>query len=213
MPIFSLFLAGIILFYLALLTAAVVFILAALLLIRPAAAHTGKPVTNALPPLFLPLLILLGFGYAFFRYSSPPDPSALSSREILVGCVAETSPRVLRGRRFESEVTIRAAMDKGSGEELTALSDREMNIISSEGLPIGMRYLVTVKTGKDMEKRTPGTMRGDTPYCYLDEVRDAEPVKGTPMVTRLQNSRERLNSFLMANFAGTRYIKRLFARW
>jgi competence protein ComEC len=205
MPIFALFLAGIILFYLALFfpfTAVVVFILAALLLIRSAAGRTGKPETNAFPPLFLPLLILLGFAYAFFRYSSPPDPSALSGREILVGCVTETSPRALKGGRFENEVTIRAAMDAGSGEELTALHGRGMNIISPEGLPRGMRYRVTVKTGKDMERRTPGTMRGDTLYCYLDEVRGAEPVKGTLLGTWLQDSRERLNSFLTANFAG-----------
>ena len=48
-------------------------------------------------------------------------------------------------------MTVRAAMDAVSGEELTALRGRGMDIISSEGLPRGMRYLVTVKTGKDME--------------------------------------------------------------
>jgi competence protein ComEC len=101
-----------------------------------------------------------------------------------------------------NEVTIDSAKDAGNGRYLTFLRGREMSIISPEGLKRGMRYALAVKTDRDMERRNPGMTGRDTLYCYLDEVMSAEPVKGNPLQTWLQDSRERLNKYLKENFEG-----------
>jgi competence protein ComEC len=195
MHIFAFFLLGIILFYISLFfpfTTGFIFILLSAFLLRSAAGRLRK--------LLLLLTVLIGFFYAFSRYSPAPDTPALANMEIIVDCIAESSPGELPGGRSVNEMAIGSAVNGETGAYLTALHGREMRVVSSGGLQPGMRYTLSVRTGKDGERRNPGMIRSDALYCYLEEVREAEPAKMSSLRMWLLERRGRLNRHLRDNF-------------
>lgn len=144
------------------------------------------------------LLLVLGFAYAFFRYSPPLDPSSLRS-EIIVDCVVDDSPQELSSGRFVNEVRVKSASD-AAGAPLPLLQGREVSIISGEGLKQGLRYVITAKSGRDMERLDPGIIESDRIYAFLSEVKESETAKVNPVYLWFQERRERLNQHLKINF-------------
>ena len=188
---FILFLSGIVLFYVFLyfpLTAGIVSILSAARLIS-----RGR--------VLLVIPFILGGSYAWFRYSPPLDPSIIS-REIRIQCVVKDSPHELSSGRLLNEVTIQSAVDADKGEPLAFLKDREMSIISDNGLKRGLRYGLTVRPVGDRERRNPGSMRNDALYAYLQEVSSAEPFKENAPILWFRDRRDMLTQYLKGNFQG-----------
>jgi competence protein ComEC len=77
-----------------------------------------------------------------------------------------------------------------------------MNIISEDGMPPHMRYVIAAKTERDRERRNPGSFKDEGVYATLAEVRKAEPLKGNSVQRWLQDSRDRLNYFFKNSFEG-----------
>lgn len=186
---FVLFLSGIVLFYVFLyfpFTAGIGFILSVARLI-----FRGR--------ILLIIPFMLGGSYAWFRYSPPLDTSAFS-REIRVFCVAKNSPHELPSKRLMNEVTIQSAFDADKGSPLAFLNNREMSIISDNGLKRGLRYGLTVRPLRDRERRNPGDARNDALYAYLQEVNSLEPFKENFFTAWFKDRRDMLTHYLKGNF-------------
>ncbi len=152
--------------------------------------------------LLLALFLILGFAYAFARYSPAPDPDSLGNRVLHLECVTEEPPRETFSGRLVNEVKVLSAADARSGEELAYLEGREMNIVSDEGLPYGLRIDAIVTTGRDMDRRNPGMAGNGKFYAVLNEARNAEAVKESPLLRWLRESREGLHGYMAGNFRG-----------
>ncbi|HXX80745.1 MAG TPA: DNA internalization-related competence protein ComEC/Rec2 [Thermodesulfovibrionales bacterium] len=188
---FILFLAGVALFYVFLYfpyTAGMACILSAARLIS-----RGR--------VLLVIPFMLGGLYAWFRYSPPLDTVA-AGREIRIHCVANDSPHELPSRRLMNEVTIQSAFDADRGDPLAFLNNREMSIISDNGLKRGLRYDLTVRPVGDKERRNPGSVQNDTLYAYLQEVNSAEPFGESPLIAWFKDRRDMLTQYLKGNFQG-----------
>lgn len=189
MFIFLFFLSGIVLFYIFHFfpfTTCIIFASTALFLVLKRRA-------------LLILILIFGFAYAFFRYSPPLDPYSLSS-ELIVDCVVNDSPQGLPSGRFVNEVKIISASEASTGGPLPLLQGWEMSIISGEGLKQGFRYVITAKSGRDMERLNPGMMKSDRIYCFLSEVRESRSAGTNSVYLWLQERRGRLNRYLEINF-------------
>lgn len=191
MLFFILFLAGIVLFYVFLcfpFTAGMACILSAARLIS-----RGR--------VLLVIPFMLGGSYAWFRYSPPLDAFVVSS-DIRIHCVAKDSPHNLSSGKLMNEVTIESAFDADKGNPLTFLNNREMSIISDNGVKRGLRYGLTVRPAGDKERRNPGSVRNDALYAYLQEVNSAEPFKENALITWFKDRRDMLTQYLSASFQG-----------
>ncbi len=151
---------------------------------------------------FVALLLITGFAYAFLRYAPPIDNGALCNREIILECTAESSPRELLSGRFVNTIKVVSAVNAVDGTPLVLLGGREMNIVSGDGMPPHMRYVIAAKTERDRERRNPGTLKNEGLYAALAEVREAEPLKGNTVQRWLQDSRDRLNYLFKHSFEG-----------
>jgi competence protein ComEC len=192
MKIFPLFLSGIALFYLFPFFPAT----ASLLL----AGSTGFFMVRRR---YLPwLLLIAGFAYAFLRYAPLPDQSALSGREIMLECVAESPPRELPSGRFVNEVKVISALDQRDGAPLGLPGGSAMNIFSEQGMPWHMRYSVTVKMEKDRRRFNPGATSPDALYASLVTIGKAEPAEANRLQRWFQDRRDRLNLFFRDRFQG-----------
>lgn len=185
---FFLFLAGIVLFYVILyfpFTAGLVSILSAARLI-----FRGR--------VLLVIPFILGGSYAWLRYSPPLD--AFAAREILIECVAKNSPHELPSKMFMNEVIVQSAFNADKGNPLAFLNNREMSIVSDNGLKRGLRYGLTVRPAGNRERRNPGTLRNDVLYAYLLEINSSEPFKENPLITWFKDRRDMLTHYLKGNF-------------
>lgn len=185
---FFLFLAGIVLFYVILyfpFTAGLVSILSAARLI-----FRGR--------VLLVIPFILGGSYAWFRYSPPLD--AFAAREILIECAAKNSPHELPSKMFMNEVIVQSAFNADKGNPLAFLNNREMSIVSDNGLKRGLRYGLTVRPAGNRERRNPGTLRNDVLYAYLLEINSSEPFKENPLITWFKDRRDMLTHYLKGNF-------------
>lgn len=152
--------------------------------------------------LLLALFLILGFAYAFARYSPPPDSDSLSNRALYLECVTEGPPHETFSGRLVNEVKVLSAADARSGEELVYLKGREMNIVSDKGLPYVFRIEAVVTTGRDMDRCNPGMAGSGKFYAFLDEVRNVKAVKENPLFRWLRESTEGLHSYMAGNFRG-----------
>ncbi|HWR57379.1 MAG TPA: ComEC/Rec2 family competence protein, partial [Thermodesulfovibrionales bacterium] len=146
------------------------------------------------------LALIIGFAYAFFRYSPPLDLSSLSNRELIVNCIVDDLPQETSSGRYVNKVHVGSAFDAGSGDFLGALSGREMNIISGEGLRQGWKYQLFAKSGRGGERVSPGVMESEVPFAYLGEIWKAETVGGNSLSTWLRSRRESLHLHLWSIF-------------
>lgn len=188
MLFFICFLAGIVLFYVFLyfpFTAGIACILS-----------TARMISRGRVLLVIPFI--LGGSYAWFRYSPPLD--ALAAREILIQCAAEDSPHELPSKRFMNEVIVQSAFDADKGNPLVFLNNREMSIVSDNGLKRGLRYGLTVRPAGNRERRNPGTPRNDALYAYLLEVNSSEHFKENFLIEWFKDRRDMLTQYLKGNF-------------
>src|SRR3990172_4492087 len=201
MHLFVPFLSGITLFYtfqfFPLTTCIIFFSLSVIILMKNPTAN--RSVSKNSTPLLI-FFIIIGFLYAFFRYSPPLDPSFISSREIIIDCVADDSPRELFSGRFVNEVSIKRAIDADTGEYFTLLQGKEMSIISDEGLRQRTRYVITAKPARERERLNPGMIKSDKLYAYLTGVKKSEILTVNLIITWFQDRRDRLNQYLKSNF-------------
>jgi competence protein ComEC len=203
MKIFSLFLSGIALFHLSPffpITTFILFISLSALLMKNTESPPSKG--RIWKKLSLSLLVLSGFTYAFLRHSPPVDISALSNRDIILTCTAESMARESMSGRLLNDVKVVSATDAGDGTPLTLLEGREMNIVSEKGMPQHMRYVLAVRTEKDRERRNPGALKNEGLYATLVEVRAAEPLRGNAAQRWLQDRRDQLNLVFKNRFKG-----------
>lgn len=75
-----------------------------------------------------------------------------------------------------------------------------MSIVSSEGLKQGFRYVITAKSGRNMERLDPGMMKSDRIYGFLSEVKEYQSIGANPVHLWFQERREKLNRYLKINF-------------
>ncbi len=144
----------------------------------------------------LVIVLILGFAYASFRHSPPLDPAFLGNMELIIGCVTDTSPQELSTGKILNEAGVKAAVNSFTGEYLRILEGKEMSIISDEGLKRGLRYVITAKTERDMERLNPSSTKNERIYARLEEVNGAEVFSENPVNAWFQDRRERLNSYL-----------------
>ncbi len=186
MYFFLFFLSGAVLFHFFLLfpfASAAAFVFSAALLIR-----------NKRYLLILPFVI--GFTFAFLRYSPPVGPSLLGGREMVLDCVVGNLPQETSSGKYTNRVTVRSAVDTDTGKDIPALHGREVNIISDEGLKQGRRYRLAAESGRAGERLNPGTTEADAPYIYLQEVLGSEATRGNFISAWLRERRERLHYYL-----------------
>lgn len=153
-------------------------------------------------------LIIVGFLYAFFRFVPPMDALdryALSDAPVRINCIIENSPQASKSGRFINEATALTAYDTDTGSELNLLSNREISVISEEGLQKGFRYELLAKIAKDFERRNPGMIRRDRLYVYLTDIVAAQENSSRgyfSLTTWFQEKRDALNQHLSRTFKG-----------
>ena len=188
---FILFLAGIVFFYVFLYFPYTAGTAGVLLIVR---LISGGRILLVVP-------FILGGSYAWFRYSPPLD-AFTAGREIRIHCVANDSPHELPSGRRMNEVTIQSVFDADRGNSLAFLNNREMSIISGNGLKRGLRYGLTVRPLGEQERRNPGSVRNDALYAYLQDVNTTEPSQENPLIAWFKDRRNMLTQYLKVNFQG-----------
>lgn len=149
--------------------------------------------------------IIIGFLYASFRFVSAIDTYVLSDTPVSLSCIIRDSPQASKTGRFLNEATVLEAYAADTGSKLKGLSNKEISIISDEGLQKSFRYELLVKTAKDFERRNPGMIKRDRLYVYLTDIIKAEeagPKGSFSITTWFQEKRESLNKHLSKTFKG-----------
>ncbi len=146
------------------------------------------------------LFILLGIGYAFFRFIPDQAPSDLHDRELrLTGRFIpgkETSASGREIRTFRPDTII----GEDTGEEVRTPEDGTFTLFDEIEPDYDSQYEIRLKTGKDRSKMNPGGSRLDRPYGTLISAEQT----GMPPLSlsaRFDTYRDRLNRYLLANFS------------
>ncbi|MBA4372062.1 MAG: DNA internalization-related competence protein ComEC/Rec2 [Thermodesulfovibrio sp.] len=190
MTVFLPFLCGILLFYLFAwfpASTVVVFLTASI-----AAAYRRR--------FLLLLFIILGIGYAFFRFSPEQEAATLWNRELrltgrfIPGKETSASGRDMRTFRPDSII------DEESGEELEAPDRETITLFDDFDPDYDSQYEILLRTGKDRSKMNPGGSQLIRPYgTLLSADQTGEPP--FTVSARFDAYRDRLNRYLLNSFS------------